>query len=148
MRIVSDGDAWWGQVTPFPLSSEQTLLIGVAVCAGLIRLFGSVGAAIGVLIIYALVSFARVYLVYRLYHLHPFGHLLLRPLIDAAIVFAVFYGLNRVIHVDTLVELILALVLLTGFYLTLYFWGPKEPEETDLLKTVRKKLARNSQVDR
>jgi serine phosphatase RsbU (regulator of sigma subunit) len=31
VRLVSDGEAWWGQITPFQLSSEHKLLIGVAV---------------------------------------------------------------------------------------------------------------------
>ena len=31
VRLVSDGEAWWGQITPFQLSPEQRLLIGVAV---------------------------------------------------------------------------------------------------------------------
>ena len=31
LRIVSDGEAWWGQVTPFELSTQNRLLIGVAV---------------------------------------------------------------------------------------------------------------------
>lgn len=31
MRTVSDGEAWWGQVSPFELSPSNRLLIGVAV---------------------------------------------------------------------------------------------------------------------
>ena len=31
IRIVSDGDAWWGQVSPFELAPDHKLLIGVAV---------------------------------------------------------------------------------------------------------------------
>jgi serine phosphatase RsbU (regulator of sigma subunit) len=31
VRVVSDGDAWWGQVHPFELSGGRRLLIGVAV---------------------------------------------------------------------------------------------------------------------
>lgn len=31
VRIVSDGEAWWGQISPFALSPDHKLLIGVAV---------------------------------------------------------------------------------------------------------------------
>ena len=31
VRLVSDGEAWWGQITPFRLSPQHKLLIGVAV---------------------------------------------------------------------------------------------------------------------
>lgn len=31
VRMVSDGDAWWGQISPFELSPDHKLLIGVAV---------------------------------------------------------------------------------------------------------------------
>jgi serine phosphatase RsbU (regulator of sigma subunit) len=31
VRLVSEGQAWWGQITPFELSTQQRLLIGVAV---------------------------------------------------------------------------------------------------------------------
>ncbi len=116
------------------------LLVCATACIPLIMTIGPVGAALGMLVTYAFISCVRVYSVYALYQLHPFGYSLLRPLANAVLVFVLFYTLDRFIEIDTLVRLVPALIMMTVLYLTLYFWGPKEPEEVDLLARLRTRL--------
>lgn len=121
-----------------------TLLVSAIVCVPLILVMDSVGAAVGMLITYACISAARVLCVYKLYDLHPLSFSLFGPLANALLLFVLFYILDQFFPVDSLLTLIPALAMLVALYLTLYFWGPKEPEEEDLLARLRRKFRRTS----
>ena len=119
-----------------------TLIFGVSLCVPLTMTFGPVGTAIGVMITFFCVNLSRVYIVYRLYGLHPFGTTLTWPLVNGAVVFTLFFIVNLYIQPESLVSLILLLALMVAFYVTLYFSGPKEPEEKHLLLSLKNKLNR------
>ena len=119
-----------------------TLTFGVALCVPLTMTFGPVGTAVGIMITFISVNFSRVYIVYRLYGLHPFGTTLTWPLSNGALVFILFFIINLFIQVESLVGLIISLALMTAIYVTLYFSGPKESEEKHLLLKLKSKLNR------
>ncbi|MDJ0956998.1 MAG: polysaccharide biosynthesis C-terminal domain-containing protein [Arenicellales bacterium] len=119
-----------------------TLAFGVALCIPLTMTFGPVGTAIGVMITFICVNISRVYIVYRLYGLNPFGTTLTWPLVNGLIVFILFVIANLYTRPESLVGLIVSLALLAAIYVALYFSGPKESEEKHLLLTLKNKLSR------
>ena len=124
-----------------------TLAISVAVSIPLIMLMGTVGAAIGILVAFTFLNSARVYYVHKLYQLYPFGPALVWPLLNASVVFVSFYLFNQFVQIDTLPKLVVILVLMMGMYGTLYFLGPKEPEEKHVLARIKSRLKRNPPTD-
>ena len=105
--------------------------------------FGPVGTAVGVMITFICVNLSRVYIVYRLYGLHPFGATLTWPLVNGLIVLILFAIVDLYIRPESLVGLIVFLALLAAIYVALYFSGPKESEEKHLLLTLKNKLSRS-----
>ena len=119
-----------------------TLTFGASLCVPLTVTLGPVGTAVGVMITFICVNLSRVYIVYRLYGLHPFGTTLTWPLVNGILVFTLFFIANLYIPPEGLVSLILMLASMAAIYVTLYFSGPKESEEKHLLLTLKNKLNR------
>lgn len=116
------------------------LVVNCAVALFLIPKLGLVGAAFGTLAAFALVSFARIYHVYRKLQLIPFSYSLFWPITTASITMGLFYLIRNWLTVDSTIETIYVLIGMLIFYLVIYFWGANEPEEMDLINKIKNRL--------
>jgi O-antigen/teichoic acid export membrane protein len=116
------------------------LLITFSASMLLIPVLGLPGAALGTFVAFTTISLVRMYQVYRKFHLMPFSHALVWPLITAMITITVFYLLSHWLTIQSTVGTIVALVVMALFYAALYFSGAAEPEELHLISRIKEKV--------
>lgn len=119
-----------------------TVIINGMVAVLLIPKFGLVGASLGMLAAFLMVSIARIYQGYQQLHIHPFSSALLWPLVTATSTFVVFLLIKQHFNLHSTVEILLILLPLCIFYGLIFFVGGTEPEEKLLLSSLKKKIFR------
>lgn len=111
----------------------------------LIPKIGLVGAALGTLSAFTLVSIARLYHCYKQLHLLPFSVALFWPIITAFITATLFYALQAWIDIRSIFDTIAVLIFMALTYGIIYLVGASEPEEKHLLTSIKLKI-RNSTI--
>ncbi len=118
--------------------SAMMLVVNVAVGLLLIPRLGLLGAALGTLVAFVIVSSARIYHGYKQLHLQPFDSSLAWPFVTAMLAGSIFYLLKSRLMVDSHGETLLLFFALFSLYALIYFGGAREPEEKYLLQKLKK----------
>jgi O-antigen/teichoic acid export membrane protein len=119
-----------------PYINLVNTVIVVAVNFGLnvvlIPKFGMVGAAVGTLVSFSLLTLIRGIEVYRLFRIHPFRWVLLKPILSATVSFAIAYTTSlRLLDYDVL-RMVVPPLLFMGCY-GLSLWRMKLEDEDYLV---------------
>lgn len=113
----------------------------------LIPSFGMVGAAVGTLIAFSLLTVIRAVEVYRLYRIHPFRFALLKPLLAAAVSFGISYTVSFQLPDYAALRLIVLPLLFLGCYGVGLWRMGLDDEDRDLLERLFARLRRKKTKD-
>lgn len=122
----------------------EAIMLAVNFTVGyfLIPELGLVGAALGTLTSFAVVSVARIYQSYKRLHLSPFSLSLFWPIGNLMVTATIFYLLNIWLKIDTNIKTIAVFGLMTLVYGAIFLMGPTEPEEKHLIASFKSKIRR------
>ncbi len=122
------------------------LVVNVVIAFLLIPKFGLVGAALGTLAAFAIVSVGRLYHGYKQIHLLPFSTSLFWPLVTAVVTSGIFYFFKNWVQINSIVETISVFIVMIILYAIIYFLGASEPEEKHLITNVKHKFRKSSVI--
>lgn len=122
------------------------LLVNGSVAILLIPRLGMVGASLGMLSAFAFVSGVRIYHGYRRLDLNPFSYALLWPLTTAGLTMVLFFFVKNWLTATSVPITALILVMLSIFYVSIYFLGAMQPEERHLIVKLKDKLRRKPAI--
>jgi len=129
-----------GKTSKNALLGLMALVVNVTLNAFLIPKLGLVGAAIGTFTAFAVVITARIYHVYNKLGLLPFSLSLFWPIATAVFTGTMFYLLKVWLNIDTVFETAAIFVGMILIYAIIYFWGANEPEEKQLIASLKNRI--------
>jgi len=129
-----------GKTSKNALLGLMALVVNVTLNAFLIPKLGLVGAAIGTFTAFAVVITARIYHVYNKLGLLPFSLSLFWPIATAVFTGTMFYLLKVWLNIDTVFEVATVFVGMILIYAIIYFWGANEPEEKQLIASLKNRI--------